>query len=153
MEATITPETRDALQKRALEKQESVQADACTPYTLLYARGTTEAGEWGSTVGQALKAALSSDKQWTLKGIGPRDGYDASLAGIYCIGMDGGMACKGVLEKMAEKCPDTKFVASGYSQGAMVARICVAYASEAIKAKVIGVRPVPFPCACGENRY
>ncbi|QDS77505.1 hypothetical protein FKW77_000475 [Venturia effusa] len=139
MEATISPETRDALQRRALENQESVAADSCTPYILLYARGTTEAGELGATVGQAIKAGLMTDKNWTVKGIGSRDGYDASLAGIYCIGMDGGMACKGILEKLAAQCPNSKFVTSGYSQGAMVARICVAYASEATKSRVVGI--------------
>lgn len=146
MEATITPETANALQKRALENQESVAAATCTPYIMLYARGTTESGELGLTVGPALKAGLMTDKNWSVIGIGPRDGYDASLAGIYCIGMPGGMACKDILEKKVAECPDSKFVASGYSQGAMVARICVAYASEEAKAKVIGVCSAPTMC-------
>jgi cutinase len=150
MEATIPAETAAALQERALEAEENVAADACTPYIMLYARGTTESGELGATVGPALKAGLMSDKNWSVKGIGPRDGYDASLAGIYCIGMDGGMACKGILEKMVAQCPNSKFVTAGYSQGAMVARICVAYASPEAKAKVAGVcflppfLPLPF---------
>ncbi|TID18053.1 hypothetical protein E2P81_ATG11022 [Venturia nashicola] len=139
MEATITPEAKEALQSRALEDQENVTADACTPYILLYARGTTEVGELGATVGPALKAGLATDKNWSVRGISSRDGYDASLNGIYCIGMDGGMACKGILEKMVAQCPNSKFVTSGYSQGAMVARICVAYASEAAKKKVIAI--------------
>jgi hypothetical protein len=139
MEATIPVETAAALQERALEAEENIAADACTPYIMLYARGTTESGELGATVGPALKAGLAGDKNWSVKGIGSRDGYDASLAGIYCIGMDGGMACKGILEKLVAQCPNSKFVTSGYSQGAMVARICVAYASPEAKAKVAGV--------------
>jgi len=139
MEATIPLEAKDELQKRALENQESIAADACTPYIMLYARGTTESGDLGATVGPALKAGLMTDKNWSVRGINSRDGYDASLAGIYCIGMDGGMACKGVLEKMVASCPNSKFVTAGYSQGAMVARICVAYASEAAKSKVVGI--------------
>lgn len=167
MEATIGQEVKDALQQRALENQESVSAE-CTPYIMLYARGTTEGmylmtilvskvrflefnltllyllvGELGATVGPALKAGLASDKNWSVRGIGSRDGYDASLAGIYCIGMDGGMACKGILEKMVAQCPNSKFVTAGYSQGAMVARICVAYASDPAKANVLGVCSAP----------
>ncbi|RDI83073.1 hypothetical protein Vi05172_g6977 [Venturia inaequalis] len=138
MEATIGQEVKDALQQRALENKESVSAE-CTPYIMLYARGTTEIGELGATVGPALKAGLATDKNWSVRGIGSRDGYDASLAGIYCIGMDGGMACKGILEKMVAQCPNSKFVTAGYSQGAMVARICVAYASDAAKANVLGI--------------
>lgn len=148
MEATISPEAKDMLQKRALENQEGIAADSCTPYIMLYARGTTESGDLGATVGPALKAGLAMDKNWSVRGINSRDGYDASLAGIYCIGMDGGMACKGILEKMVVSCPNSKFVTAGYSQGAMVARICVAYASEAAKSKVVGVRFIPPSQRC-----
>jgi cutinase len=139
MEATVPAETAAALQERALEVEENTAADACTPYIMLYARGTTESGDLGATVGPALKAGLMGDKNWSVRGINSRDGYDASLNGIYCIGMDGGMACKGILEKMAAQCPTSKFVTAGYSQGAMVARICVAYASPEVKTKVVGV--------------
>lgn len=139
MSATVPAETAEAIQQRDIEAEESTAADACTPYIMLYARGTTESGELGATVGPALKAGLATDKNWSVRGISSRDGYDASLAGIYCIGMDGGMACKGILEKMVAQCPNSKFVTAGYSQGAMVARICVAYASEAAKSKVVGI--------------
>jgi cutinase len=139
MSATVPVETAEAIQQRDIEAETDTAADACTPYIMLYARGTTEAGELGSTVGPALKSGLASDKNWSVRGITTRDGYDASLTGIYCIGMDGGMGCKTILEKMVAQCPNSKFVTAGYSQGAMVARICVAYASEAAKAKVAGV--------------
>lgn len=112
----------------------------CKPWVLLYGRGTTESGELGATVGPALAAGLRSDPKWHVKGLGSRDGYSADLGGIYCIGMPGGMACKNILEKMAAECPNTKFVTAGYSQGAMVARICVGYANEAAK-KQVAVRP------------
>jgi cutinase len=136
---SIPAEAPAATQELAVEAEENTAADACTPYIMLYARGTTEAGDLGSTVGPALKSGLAGDKNWSVRGINSRDGYDASLNGIYCIGMDGGMACKGILEKMAAQCPTSKFVTAGYSQGAMVARICVAYASPEVKAKVAGV--------------
>jgi len=135
------PEATEAHQRSEAEVDVATDsaADSCTPYMLLYARGTTESGELGMTVGPSLKAGLVSDKNWSVRGIGPRDGYDASLAGIYCIGMAGGMACKDLLAKEVARCPNTKFVTSGYSQGAMVARICVAYSDEAVKSKVVGI--------------
>lgn len=44
-----------------------------------------------------------------------------------------------VLNKIAQTCPQTKVVVSGYSQGAMVARNCVGFASDAAKKQVSGV--------------
>jgi len=127
------PETEstevDVIEKRA----------ECKPWVLLYGRGTTEAGELGMTVGPSLAAGLRGDPKWLVKGLGSREGYNADLSGIYCIGMPGGMACKDILNKMAAECPNTKFVTSGYSQGAMVARICVGYANEAAKKQVAGM--------------
>jgi len=125
----ISLESEHQLEKRA----------ACTPWELLYARGTTESGALGATVGPALSAGLSSDKKWSVRGISSADGYNADLNGIYCIGMTGGMACKKILEDRAKACPNTKFVTSGYSQGAMVARICVAFAEEETKKRVAGI--------------
>jgi len=118
-----------------LEKRQGT----CTPYILLYARGTTESGDLGMTVGPSLAAGLRGDKNWSVRGINSRDGYAADLGGIYCIGMTGGMACKDILNKMSAQCPNSKFVTSGYSQGAMVARICVAFADESARAKVAGI--------------
>ncbi|KAF2430231.1 alpha/beta-hydrolase [Tothia fuscella] len=127
---TPTPEADDA---NELEKRQ-----ACTPYVLLYARGTTETGDLGLTVGPALAAGIRG-KDWTVRGISSRDGYYADLPGIYCIGLPGGLACKDVLNKMSKSCPNSKFVTSGYSQGAMVARECVAFAEPEARAKVIGI--------------
>ena len=152
MSVTVPAETIEAIQQRDVEAETDIAADACTPYIMLYARGTTESGDLGATVGPALKAGLATDKNWSVRGINSRDGYDASLSGIYCIGMDGGMACKNVLEKMVAQCPNSKFVTAGYSQGAMVARICVAYASEAARAKVAGVCLLFLPLQCDEKQ-
>jgi len=115
------PEATEAHQRNEAEVEVATDsaADSCTPYILLYARGTTESGDLGLTVGPALKSGLAGDKNWSVRGINSRDGYDASLAGIYCIGMGGGMACKDVLAKEAARCPNSKFVTSGYSQGAV----------------------------------
>lgn len=118
------------------EVDEIVKRAECAPWVLLFGRGTTELGDLGATVGQGLAAGLRGDPKWKVRGISSTDGYSAGLDGIYCIGMTGGMACKDVLNKMSKQCPTSKFVTSGYSQGAMVARICVAYAEESAKKQV-----------------
>jgi hypothetical protein len=115
-----------------LEKRQG----ACPTHELLYARGTTEMGALGATVGPGLQSSLAGSK-WKIRGISSSDGYDASLSGIYCIGMPGGMACKDILAKRAAQCPQTKFATAGYSQGAMVARICVGYSSDEVKKRVL----------------
>jgi hypothetical protein len=115
-----------------LEKRQG----ACPSHELLYARGTTETGALGLTVGPGLQSSLAGSK-WKVRGISSTDGYDASLSGIYCIGMTGGMGCKDVLAKRAAACPNTKFAVAGYSQGAMVARICVGYSTPEVKERVL----------------
>jgi hypothetical protein len=112
----------DALEKR--------QLGGCKPNTLLFARGTLETGTMGITVGPALSSALGSD--WTAEGVK----YDASMLGDYCVGLPGGAACKTQLESLVKRCPSTKVIVSGYSQGAMVARICTAFASDEAKKRV-----------------
>jgi len=120
------------------EAQLEKRQGACPTHEVLFARGTTEMGALGATVGPGLSSSLSGSK-WKVRGISSTDGYDASLSGIYCIGMPGGMACKDVLAKRAAACPTTKFAVSGYSQGAMVARICVGYSTPEVKSKVVGI--------------
>jgi hypothetical protein len=126
----------DAEAEEEHEAQLEKRQGACPSHELLYARGTTETGALGLTVGPGLQSSLAGSK-WKVRGISSTDGYDASLAGIYCIGMSGGMGCKDVLAKRAAACPNTKFAVSGYSQGAMVARICVGYSTPEVKARVL----------------
>jgi cutinase len=116
---------------------EGRQQTTCKPYTLLYARGTFEFGALGLTVGPQIKSALEKAQpgKWDIKGIE----YNNDMSGNDCVGLPGGMKCLDVLKSTAAQCPDTKFVVSGYSQGAMVAHNCVAYAEEAIKSRVKGV--------------
>jgi hypothetical protein len=106
----------------------------CKPYTLLYARGTLEMGTMGSTVGPALQSALARQGggKWRVEGIK----YTADIAGDDCIGFPGGIKCVDQLSTLATQCPDSKYFLSGYSQGAMVARICTAFSKDAVKQKI-----------------
>ena len=87
----------------------------------------------GSTVGPLLSSALGKD--WYVEGIS----YTADLAGINCIGLPGGINCLKQLNALSAKCPNTKIVLSGYSQGAMVGRICAAFAGDAAKKQIAGL--------------
>jgi cutinase len=113
-----------------LEKRQG----GCKPHTMIYARGTFEAGEFGMTVGPQLKGGLGND--WATIGVKSSDGYYADYAGDMCVGLPGGAACKKVVDALGARCPNTKIVLSGYSQGAMVARICAAYANDSVKAQI-----------------
>jgi len=120
-------------EESTLEKRQG----SCKPYTLLFARGTLEPGAMGSTVGPALSSGLSSSKpgKWRVTGVN----YSADIAGDNCIGLPGGVACMNLLNKINKECPETKFVVSGYSQGAMVAHNCVAFATPEARKQVAGV--------------
>jgi hypothetical protein len=103
---------------------------SCKANILLFARGTTEPGTVGMTVGPALSAQLSS--KFSTVGVS----YSADVEGINCIGLPGGVKCRDQLARLAGQCPTTNFVLGGYSQGAMVARICAAYSSDEIKKRI-----------------
>jgi len=107
---------------------------SCKPNALFFARGTTEPGTMGTTVGPALSSALTrlGGGKWKSEGVK----YTADIAGDDCIGFPGGIKCRDQLEKMATACPETKWFLAGYSQGAMVARICTAYSKPEVKEKI-----------------
>jgi len=105
----------------------------CKPHAVLYARGTLEGGTMGSSVGPVLSGALGGS--WHVEGIR----YNADIAGDNCIGFPGGLACVNQLAAYSSKCPESKLFVSGYSQGAMVARICAAFSKDDVKKKIKGV--------------
>ncbi|KAL9622368.1 MAG: hypothetical protein Q9160_003210 [Pyrenula sp. 1 TL-2023] len=92
---------------------------ACTPLTVIFARGTGEAGNVGSAAGPpmfaALRQALGQDKV-TVQGVD----YPASAAGNAQLGSSGGPTMSQVAQQALKACPSTKLALSGYSQGAMV---------------------------------
>jgi predicted esterase len=96
----------------------------------------------GSTVGPALSSALNRQGGGKWKSEGVR--YTADIAGDDCIGFPGGIKCVDQLAKLAAQCPETKFFLSGYSQGAMVARICTAFSKDDVKARIkVNMCPAP----------
>lgn len=67
---------------------------SCTPYTLIFAKGTFEGGDLGSIVGPGLANNLTASGSWTVKGIN----YDNSVDGYNCLGMPGGIMAYGTIE-------------------------------------------------------
>ncbi|OJD33084.1 cutinase [Diplodia corticola] len=103
----------------------STGSNACTATTLIFARGTFELSNMGSIVGPSLASDLakllsssSTNNQLTIQGVN----YAADVAGIFAeiTGGTGTAAMVAEARAVMQKCPDTKVVLSGYSQGAMV---------------------------------
>lgn len=93
----------------------------CQEYTVIFARGTSEPGNVGILVGppffDALRSAVGSSNL-VIQGV---NDYSASVAG-YLEGGDpvGSAEMATQIESAYAACPNTKLVASGYSQGGQI---------------------------------
>ncbi|KAK0109727.1 hypothetical protein ONS95_002406 [Cadophora gregata] len=93
-------------------------SSTCKPYTVVFARGTTEPGNVGILVGppffDALKAKVGS-AALAVQGV---NDYKASVVG-YLAGGDvkGSVNMAMQIATAFTTCPNTKLVVSGYSQG------------------------------------
>lgn len=87
---------------------------ACAEVTVIFARGTTEAGNVGSITGPPFFTALDnelSDLQVAVQGVN----YPADIAGFLAGGSkDGAATMAGLVRTARSKCPNTKIVLSGY---------------------------------------
>ncbi|KAL5363588.1 cutinase-domain-containing protein [Aspergillus floccosus] len=92
--------------------------DACQPLTFIFARGTTELGNMGNTVGPAVAEKLKSltNNKVVIQGVD----YPASAAGNAAMGAEGGPQMAQLVQQALKQCANTKVVLGGYSQGAMV---------------------------------
>lgn len=95
--------------------------EACKAATLIFARGTTEAGNMGSVVGPGFGSALQEqlgEGKVAIQGVT----YAADAAGITTeiTGGAGTQAMVALVQKAIQKCPSTQIILSGYSQGAML---------------------------------
>ncbi|KAL0944833.1 cutinase [Colletotrichum truncatum] len=94
---------------------------ACADITVIFARGTTEPGNLGLVTGppfmDALKERLGG-RSLAVQGVQ----YPATFAGFNRNGTDGVPSMTAFIDEAVSKCPNTKVVMSGYSQGALVVR-------------------------------
>lgn len=94
----------------------------CRPVTYIFARGTTETGNMGSTVGPALESALESafgSAKVATQGVT----YPADTAGAVSGATDpadaeGAKTMASLAKQALSSCPTTKIILAGYSQGA-----------------------------------
>jgi len=149
--STAEEAVRAETQESQLTKRE-IQA-GCKPETLLYARGSIESGEFGNIakIGATVQESFTK-AGWDAIGLKKSDGYDAVMDNNFCAGLPGGVACIPWLNKHVADCPNTKFILGGYSQGAMVARICIAFANEASKKAVKGLLLFGDPMNGADNK-
>ncbi|KAE8132786.1 cutinase-domain-containing protein [Aspergillus pseudotamarii] len=93
----------------------------CTDYTVLFARGTSEPGNVGVLVGPPLAEAFEGAVGASALSFQGVNGYSASVEGYLAGGeAAGSKAMASQASDILSKCPDTKLVMSGYSQGCQI---------------------------------
>ena len=99
-----------------------VTSGVCKPVTYIFARGTTEIGNMGSTVGPALQRALESafgQNNVATQGVTyPADVAGAISGALSPATAQGARTMASLTQQALSKCPDTKVILAGYSQGA-----------------------------------
>lgn len=92
--------------------------------TLIFARGSTETGNMGSSVGPALAKSLISSLGSSGVAIQGVD-YPATIESNISMGSEGGPEMAKLAQQALKQCPNTKIALSGYSQGATVTHYAV----------------------------
>ncbi|TID16805.1 cutinase-domain-containing protein [Venturia nashicola] len=103
-----------------LPQSESQASGPCKKITLIFARGTTETGNMGFTVGPSLARQLRStygNNNVAVQGVDYGAGFLGAMTGAMMQGDGVGNMLKHTKTVM-DKCPETKVILSGYSQGA-----------------------------------
>ncbi|KAK7181688.1 hypothetical protein DPSP01_013185 [Paraphaeosphaeria sporulosa] len=115
---------------------------ACRPISVIYARGTGQQGNVGDSqaVGPLffnnLASRVGGTSQLAIQGVT----YSASIAGFLAGGDSAGTTTMtNLISQTASRCPNTKIVLSGYSQGAQLVHNAAQKTSAANAAKVAAV--------------
>ncbi|KFY95848.1 hypothetical protein V498_03087 [Pseudogymnoascus sp. VKM F-4517 (FW-2822)] len=132
-----------AIMARQSSSSDDLKNGACKEVTFIFARGSTEAGNMGTIIGPqvctALKTLLGSSKV-ACQGVGSP--YEATLADNFlpkntsptAIG-----AANTMFNLAHTKCPNTKVVTGGYSQGSAVVDNSIQALDAAVVAQIKGV--------------
>lgn len=115
---------------------------ACRPISVIYARGTNgagnvgEAGSEGPTFFNALASRLGGASRLAIQGVN----YSASVLGFLAGGdAAGGRTMYDLIANTVTRCPSTKIVVSGYSQGAQLVHTATQRLNAAQAARVNAV--------------
>jgi cutinase len=98
------------------------QSGGCKKIHFIFARGSTESGTMGITVGPAMSKALSS-KFGAANVAAEGVQYPADIAGAFSGGTNpsgsaGAIKMTSMAKSILERCPNARVILSGYSQGA-----------------------------------
>ncbi|KAF1808914.1 putative cutinase 3 [Eremomyces bilateralis CBS 781.70] len=142
LEASFAEHMPTMKEKRQGSSSNDVVSGACRDVFFIFARGSTEPGNMGLTVGpvtcSGLKITLGLGSVGC-QGVGPQ--YRASVgdnllpAGTSSAAINNAVS---LFETASRRCPDATLVFGGYSQGAAVMHGAVSRLSSAIKAKTVG---------------
>ncbi|RDW72922.1 hypothetical protein BP6252_06829 [Coleophoma cylindrospora] len=129
----------EAALAKVLNVQTTENEAGCTSLTVIFARGTTEPGNAGLVTGPPFFDALNSmlgAKAVTIQGVD----YGASIEG-FLEGGDpaGGRLMAQMVQDSLQKCPTSKVVMSGYSQGGQIVHNAANLLPAATMAKVNSV--------------
>ncbi|KAJ4299501.1 hypothetical protein N0V90_004746 [Kalmusia sp. IMI 367209] len=115
---------------------------ACRPVTVIYARGTSQAGNVGDSAAVGplffnnLASRLGGTTQLAIQGVT----YPANVAGFLAGGDAAGTTTlMNLISTAASKCTSTKIVVSGYSQGAQLVHNALQKTSSTVAARVAAV--------------
>lgn len=115
---------------------------ACRPISVIYARGTTQAGNVGDvgsegpTFLNAIAARVGGASRLAVQGVN----YPADVFGFLAGGSaEGATTMFNLIGQTATRCPNTKIVVSGYSQGAQLVHTATQRLSAANAARVNAV--------------
>ncbi|KAH5754096.1 hypothetical protein HBI88_194040 [Parastagonospora nodorum] len=140
----LTPEEH-AIPKRQYSSStynQLTDGTACRPISLIYARGTGQQGNVGdaAAVGplffNQIASRVGGTSQLAIQGVT----YSASVSGFLQGGdPTGSTTMTNLIGSTASRCPNTKIVLSGYSQGAQLVHNAAVRTSAANAARVAAV--------------
>ncbi|QKX56318.1 uncharacterized protein TRUGW13939_03419 [Talaromyces rugulosus] len=100
---------------------------SCQEWTVIFARGTAEPGNVGVLVGPPLFDALGDQFGSSSIAIQGVNGYSASVEDYLAGGDPAGSAeMANQIETARSKCPNTKLIVAGYSQGCQIVHNAIA---------------------------